>query len=162
MTARRLANLLLLGSSLGLGLLPSLTTPGCAAPSQSQSAGHNVSHATFIHCGTLIDEESEQPRENALIEIEEDRIRRVTGFSPTFAKPAGAAFIDLSSETCLPGLIDAHTHVLLQGDVTSQEYADQILGQSIPYRTIQAVAAARIALEHGFTGLRDLETEGAM
>lgn len=161
MTARRLANLLLLGSSLGLGLLPSLTTPRCAAPSQSQSAGHNVSHATFIHCGTLIDEESEQPRENALIEIEEDRIRRVTGFSPTFAKPAGAAFIDLSSETCLPGLIDTHTHVLLQGDQKPGQYDEQILKWSLPYRTIRATQSARRALDYGFTTIRDLETEGA-
>jgi imidazolonepropionase-like amidohydrolase len=29
--------------------------------------------------------------------------------------------VDLSDRTVLPGLIDAHTHVLLQGDITSQE-----------------------------------------
>ena len=37
-----------------------------------------------------------------------------------------------------------------------------MLKQSIPYRTIQAVTAARAALEYGFTTIRDLETEGAM
>ena len=46
--------------------------------------------------------------------------------------------------------------------MTEREYADQIMRESIPYRTIEAVAAARIALERGFTGLRDLESEGAM
>jgi imidazolonepropionase-like amidohydrolase len=62
----------------------------------------------------------------------------------------------------LPGLIDAHTHLLLQGDVTSQDYEDQLLKQSTPYRAILAARNARIALEHGFTAIRDLETEGAM
>jgi imidazolonepropionase-like amidohydrolase len=64
--------------------------------------------------------------------------------------------------TVLPGLIDAHTHLLLQGDITSQEYEDQLLKQSTPYRAILAARNARIALEHGFTAIRDLETEGAM
>ena len=52
--------------------------------------------------------------------------------------------------------------MLLQGDITSQEYDEQILKESIPYRAIRATAAARIALLNGFTTIRDLETEGAM
>jgi imidazolonepropionase-like amidohydrolase len=59
-------------------------------------------------------------------------------------------------------LIDAHTHLLLQGDVTAADYDAQLLTQSIPYRAILAARNARLALEHGFTALRDLETEGAM
>jgi len=59
-------------------------------------------------------------------------------------------------------MIDAHTHLLLQGDITSQEYEDQLLKQSTAYRAILAARNARIALEHGFTAIRDLETEGAM
>ena len=59
-------------------------------------------------------------------------------------------------------MIDNHTHVLLQGDITSAEYEDQILKESIPYRAIRATVAARTALEHGFTTMRDLEAEGAM
>src|SRR5207247_11317974 len=70
--------------------------------------------------------------------------------------------IDLSQMTVRPRLIDAHTHLLLQGDITSQEYEDQLLKQSTPYRAILAARNARIALEHGFTAIRDLETEGAM
>ena len=52
--------------------------------------------------------------------------------------------------------------MLLQGDVTSADYDEQLLKQSIPYRAILAARNARIALEHGFTTMRDLETEGAM
>ncbi|MBI4408569.1 MAG: amidohydrolase family protein, partial [Gemmatimonadetes bacterium] len=61
-----------------------------------------------------------------------------------------------------PGLIDAHTHLLLQGDITQQDYDEQLLKESTPYRTIRATVAARTALLNGFTTLRDLETEGAM
>ena len=70
--------------------------------------------------------------------------------------------IDLSQMTVLPGFIDAHTHLLLQGDSTAQAYNDQLLYESTPYRAILAARNARIALEHGFTAIRDLETEGAM
>src|SRR5437868_7088360 len=76
--------------------------------------------------------------------------------------PAATTIIDLSGATALPGLIDAHTHLFLQGDVTAADYDEQLLKESIPYRTIRATAAARVALLNGFTTLRDLETEGAM
>src|SRR5207302_11005510 len=76
--------------------------------------------------------------------------------------PAGATTLDLGRSTCLPGLIDNHTHILLQGDVTAADYDEQLLKESIPYRAIRATMAARTALEHGFTAMRDLETEGAM
>ena len=59
-------------------------------------------------------------------------------------------------------MIDNHTHILLQGDVTAADYDAQLLKDSIPYRTIRATVAARTALMNGFTTLRDLETEGAM
>jgi len=51
---------------------------------------------------------------------------------------------------------------LLQGDITAEEYDAQLLKQSIPYRAILAARNAHIALSHGFTAIRDLETEGAM
>jgi imidazolonepropionase-like amidohydrolase len=52
--------------------------------------------------------------------------------------------------------------LLLNGDITSEDYDVQLLKQSIPYRAILSARNARIALEHGFTAMRDLETEGAM
>ncbi len=75
--------------------------------------------------------------------------------------PAGARVIDLGDRTLLPGLIDAHTHVLLQGDATQAEYEHQILKEYPAHRVARAVRALKIALEHGFTTMRDLETEGA-
>ena len=75
--------------------------------------------------------------------------------------PAGAQIIDLGDRTLLPGLIDAHTHILLQGDATAPEYTEQILQEYPAHRVARAVRALKIALEHGFTAMRDVETEGA-
>jgi imidazolonepropionase-like amidohydrolase len=112
-----------------------------------------------IRAGRLIDGKSDLPVSNALILIEGDKIVSVTiGGTP----PAGAEIIDLTHATVLPGFVDAHTHVLLQGDITAEDYDRQLLKQSIPYRAILAARNAQIALAHGFTVLRDLETEGAM
>ena len=112
-----------------------------------------------IRAGRLIDGKNETPIANALILIEGEQITSVT---PGGNAPAGVEVIDLSKATVLPGLADTHTHVLLQGDVTAEDYDVQLLKQSIPYRAILAARNARIALEHGFTAMRDLETEGAM
>jgi imidazolonepropionase-like amidohydrolase len=112
-----------------------------------------------VRAGKLIDGKSDQPIANALILIEDGKITSVTAGGTA---PAGVETIDLSRATVLPGLMDLHTHVLLQGDVTAADYDEQLLKQSIPYRAILAARNARIALDHGFTTLRDLETEGAM
>ena len=78
------------------------------------------------------------------------------------AAPPGAKVVDLSNSTVLPGLIDNHTHVLLQAHPTPTDYDEQLIKESIAYRAIRATVSARIALENGFTTIRDLETEGAM
>ncbi len=114
---------------------------------------------TAIRAGRLIDGKGGAPLANALIVIEGDRIVSVSaGGSPA----PGAEVIDLSASTVLPGLIDTHTHILLQGDITAADYDEQLLKQSIPYRAVLAARNARLALEHGITTMRDLETEGAM
>jgi len=116
-------------------------------------------HRVAIRAGKLIDGKGERPIENALIVIEGDKIVSVAAGG---SAPAGAEVIDLSKTTVLPGFIDTHTHVLLQGDITAEEYDAQLLKESIPYRAILAARNAHIALSHGFTAIRDLETEGAM
>ncbi len=112
-----------------------------------------------IRAGRLIDGKSEKPLENPLILVEGDRIASVTVHGNA---PAGVQVIDLGNATVLPGFIDAHTHLLLHGDTTPEEYDAQLLKESIPYRAILAARNAQIALSHGFTAMRDLETEGAM
>ena len=134
---------LAIGLSLGMPLLAFCQTP----------------HRLAIRAGNLIDGKSDKPIENALIVIEGDKIVSVAAGGNA---PAGVELIDLSKATVLPGFIDTHTHVLLQGDITAEEYDEQLLKQSIPYRAILAARNAQIALSHGFTAIRDLETEGAM
>jgi len=112
--------------------------------------------AVVLRCGTVLGGPDEQPRKNVTVTIEGEKITEIGG-----AVPAGAQVIDLSDETCLAGLIDAHTHVLLQGDVTAADYDYQLLKESPQYRTILATVNARRALDYGFTTIRDLETEGA-
>lgn len=110
----------------------------------------------FVRCGALLDGKSETARKNVVVAIRGEKITEVSTKEPT-----GAQIVDLSRETCLPGLIDTHTHVLLQGDITAADYDEQLLKQSPEYRTILATVNARRALEYGFTTIRDVETEGA-
>ena len=119
-------------------------------------------HRVLIHAGTLIDGVADRPRSDQGILVAGERIVEVGPWASVAPHGAGAEVIDLSHSTVLPGLIDAHTHVLLQGDVTAADYDEQLLKESIPYRAIRATAAAHTALLDGFTALRDLETEGAM
>jgi len=112
----------------------------------------------YLRCGTLLDGKSETPRKNVVIAIQGEKIASIEAGEGN--EPHGE-MIDLSNKTCLPGLIDTHTHVLLQGDITAADYDEQLLKQSPEYRTILATVNARRALEYGFTSIRDVETEGA-
>jgi len=127
------------------------------AAQKTEPRNATAAKVVYLRCGTLLDGKSERGRANAVIEVTGEKISRVLDQAP-----AGAAnVIDVSRDTCLPGLIDTHTHVLLQGDITAADYDEQLLKQSPEYRTILATVNARRALEYGFTTIRDLETEGA-
>jgi imidazolonepropionase-like amidohydrolase len=116
----------------------------------------------LIKAGRLVDGRAAAVQANVGILIEGERIKAVGPLAQIQGQAANARVIDLSQMTVLPGLIDAHTHLLLQGDITAQDYEDQLLKQSTAYRAILAARNARLSLGHGFTALRDLETEGAM
>ncbi len=150
----------LLMRGLLLSLCATIVTSATPPPTPAQAAKPPATR--LIKVGRLIDGRSNQAAPNVGILVEGERIKALGPLAQVQAQAGNAEVIDLTSMTVLPGLIDTHTHLLLQGDITSQEYEDQLLKQSIPYRAILAARNARLSLEHGFTAIRDVETEGAM
>jgi imidazolonepropionase-like amidohydrolase len=136
----------------------------CAAPLEAQAPAPvpPPPGRVFVKAGRLIDGRADRAQANVGILIEGERIRAVGPVAQLQGQAGSARVIDLSQMTVLPGLIDTHTHLLLQGDPTPNSYDEQLLYQSIPYRAVLAARNARLALEHGFTAIRDVETEGAM
>jgi len=74
--------------------------------------------------------------------------------------PDGAKVIELPGTTLLPGLIDAHSHLLLH-PYDETKWDDQVLKESVAERVCRATNHAKAGLLSGFTTLRDLGTEGA-
>jgi imidazolonepropionase-like amidohydrolase len=139
-------------------VLIAVVMPLLAQQNSSEPALHSF---TVIRAGTLIDGKSDTPRHDQVIVIRGDRIESIAE-GATAKIPANAEIIDLSHATVLPGLIDSHTHIFLQGeDPARGGYDANILKYPSSYRAVRAAVAARRALEQGFTTLRDVETEGA-
>ena len=138
-----------------LALVATVFASVCAA--QAPAAPERV---VVLRAHALIDGNSAQVQHDAEVVIRGNRIAEVhAGPRPA---PPGAQLIDLGAATLLPGLIDCHTHIFLQGEVPEAGgYDVQLLKFPASYRAARAVVAARHALEQGFTTIRDVETEGA-
>jgi len=126
-----------------------------------QQDGPVLKPLTVIRAGALIDGVSNSARRNVVITIRGNVITEVAN-AESASIPPGATVIDLSEATMLPGLIDAHTHIFLQGeDPAEGGYDIQLLKYPLAFRAARATVSVRRALEQGFTTLRDMETEGA-
>ena len=123
-----------------------------AMPSPSVQA----EDVTAIRCGQLLNPVDGSLTRNAVIVVRGDRIEQV---GADVKIPNGARLIDLTGHTVMPGLIDSHTHILLQPE--DERGAPPVITKSQAFRTVQGVAAAKKDLEAGFTTLRDVDSEGA-
>jgi imidazolonepropionase-like amidohydrolase len=139
-------------------LIFSALTLSFALAQQPQAAAPEKTIA--IHAANLIDGSSAQPRHNVLIVIKGNRIVSVGEGGKV---PDDAEVINLGSDvTVLPGLIDTHTHIFLQGeDPAEGGYDIQLLKYPASWRAARATVSVRRCLEQGFTTIRDVETEGA-
>jgi imidazolonepropionase-like amidohydrolase len=82
------------------------------------------------------------------------------GPAASVGAPAGTQTIDLPDATLMPGLIEAHSHVLLHA-YNETTWNDQVLKEPEALRVARAVNHLKATLDAGFTTLRDLGTEGA-
>ncbi|HVH87141.1 MAG TPA: amidohydrolase family protein [Terriglobales bacterium] len=148
-----LASVLLVGAVIAQTIPATTGTMGTHATAEAKTI--------VIRAGSLIDGISAQPKRNQVVVVRGNRIVSVGDAAPVQAPP-DAQVIDLSSATVLPGLIDTHTHIFLQGeDPAEGGYDIQLLKYPASFRVARATVSVRRALEQGFTTLRDLETEGA-
>jgi len=115
---------------------------------------------TLVRAGRLFDSESGRMLEGREILVRGSRIAEVgTGL----AVPEGASVVDLSAYTVLPGLIDAHTHLLYLEDPSAGltlEGVRSLVAEGLPLRALHGAARARSFLDAGITTVRDLGNSG--
>ena len=148
----------LLGWSLAVVAL--LATPALAQAPRNDAAAVPPAKTWVLQCDSFWDGKSATLRKNVSIVIKGDRIADVAENTINLGAESSLVMTPAGT-TCMPGLIDAHTHILLQGDITAADYDAQILKESVAFRTLRASRSVRLSLQYGFTALRDVETEGA-
>lgn len=107
----------------------------------------------------VFDGESAQLHEGWVVLIRNERIEAV-GSAAEVRASADAKVIDLRGMTLLPGLIEAHSHVLLH-PYSETPWNDQVAREALSMRIARATNHLRNTLLAGFTTIRDLGTEGA-
>jgi imidazolonepropionase-like amidohydrolase len=132
----------------------------CAVPAQTRVRPPDVpATITLLVPDRVWDGVADAPYSGWAVLVTGNKIVAV-GPRAQISAPAAATTIDLPGTTLMPGLIDAHSHVLLH-PYNETSWNDQVLHESLALRTARAVNHLRATLMAGFTTLRDLGTEGA-
>jgi imidazolonepropionase-like amidohydrolase len=122
-------------------------------------AGAQTAPTIVIKAGRLIDPETGTASVNQSIVVQAGKI---TAIGANLAAPAGAEVIDLSNQSVLPGLVDAHNHLALtyKKEPENNVYYLTAVMDSTAIRAIQAVSNGITMLNSGFTMVRDLGNNG--
>ncbi len=131
--------------------------PGTPPPPPLPPPQIRTNERTAIRAGRLFDGKADDLRKQQVILIEGTRIQQV-GPAGEVHIPPGTDVLDLTNAVLLPGLIEGHTHIFAHGP----ELDEQMLKESLQYRTLEALVNAQRDLYVGFTTLRDLKTLGGM
>jgi imidazolonepropionase-like amidohydrolase len=130
---------------------------GCASaapkPSLVQGEHRKDSGALLVRCGRLIDGLASEARAGVDVYVADGRIQTV---GPGLEAPPGTPVLDLTAFTCLPGLIDMHTHLADRADSTAD--LSVFFRLTREEQLVHARENARKTLLAGFTSARDLGT----
>lgn len=140
-------------------VVTALVAFACATQGAAQPAGERPSRPILLRPARLFDGVSGQSAAGMVVLVRGDRIVAV-GAPAQVSVPADAEIVELPGMTVLPGLIDAHAHVLLH-PYNETSWDDQVLREPLGLRVARATVHLRNTLMAGFTTLRELGTEGA-
>ena len=111
--------------------------------------------SVYLHCGRLIDGQSDQVQTEVTVVVDSQRIVQV---EPGYAEaPEGAEVIDLKNSTVMPGFIDLHVHIQNQSSKDNYSKGFRLDEADV---ALQAVPYAQTTLMAGFTTIRDLGGTG--
>jgi imidazolonepropionase-like amidohydrolase len=139
--------------------------------SAGQLAAQSAAPVTLVKASRLLDPRTGNVLSPAAVLIEDGKIKEVGPPAQVHA-PAAVKIIDLGSATLLPGLIDCHTHLLLDVVVPPEEeskrhengkFAPELLLAIVESPTKRAFLGAQMAredLESGITTVRNLGHSG--
>ncbi|MBA2565634.1 MAG: amidohydrolase family protein [Gemmatimonadetes bacterium] len=141
---------------LALGLLALLPQVLAA---QAAPAPPDTGRVTAIRAGRLIDTETGKVASGQMILV---RGGKIVDVGPDVDVPPGARTIDLADHAVLPGLFDAHAHMLLttKRERDNNNYYITTLLEPTAYRAVQGVGNALAMLRAGFTTIRDIGNAG--
>jgi imidazolonepropionase-like amidohydrolase len=128
----------------------------CSLPNDSQA---QADRPIVLKPARVFDGITLKAHEDWIVMVRGERIESA-GPAKEVKIPANARVIDLPGMTLLPGLIDAHSHLLLH-PYNEASWNDQVLKEPQALRVCRATNHAKKTLLAGFTTLRDLGTEGA-
>jgi imidazolonepropionase-like amidohydrolase len=140
-------------------LLVLLCCLAVSIPVRTQTVPAQMTNTYLLKPAHIFDGESAELHNGWVVLVRGDHIEAV-GPASEIKAPADVKVIDMPGTTLLPGLIDAHSHVLLH-PYSETVWNDQVARESLALRVARATNHLRNTLMAGFTMLRDLGTEGA-